>query len=165
MQDAVDREVVAEVLVDLASDLGLAGKAQLHFQPAVQLRTHLVDCNDVVGVGDGDDEAALFAVQRDREYVVTLREFALDQLERRRIDHDLGQVDALQPELLREGVPERRFGHEAQVDEQPANRLVGLELLQQRDAQLVLGEDPLRNQDLADMALGLLGHGRYGCAR
>ena len=164
MQDAVDRKFVAEVLVDRARDLGLARKPQFDLQLAVQLGAHLVDRHDVVGVGDGDDEAAPFAVEGDRKNVVALRKFALDQLERRRIDHDLGQVDALQPELLREGVAQRGFGHEAQIDQQLADRLVGLQLFEQRDAQLVLGEDPLRNQDLADVALGLLGDGGRGCA-
>jgi len=34
---------------------------------------------------------------------------------------------------------------------------MGLELLEQRDPELILGEDPLRNQNLPDMALGLRG--------
>ena len=37
---------------------------------------------------------------------------------------------------------------------------VRLGLLEQRDAQLVLGEDPLVDQDLADVALGLRIGGR-----
>src|SRR5207248_11545427 len=75
-----------------------------------------------------------------------------------RVDDDLREVDALEAEFFGQGVAQRRPGHEAQVYEELSDGLMGLELLEQRDPQLILGEDPLRNQDLADMALGLRGN-------
>ncbi len=120
---------------------------------------------DVVVIGDGDDEPALVAVERNRKNVVALGEFARHDLERGRIDHDLGQIDRLQSQLLRQRVAQRRLGHEAEVHEQFSDRLVGLELLQERDPELILREDALRNQDLPDVALGHRRHGRRDRSR
>jgi len=69
----------------------------------------------------------------------------------------LREIHALQAELFGQGVAQRRLGHEAQVYKELPDRLMGLELLEQRDPQLILGEDTLRNQNLPDMALGLRG--------
>ena len=63
----------------------------------------------------------------------------------------------LQAELLGERVAQRRFGDEAELHQQLADRHMLLRLLEQRDAQLVLGEDPLVDQDLAEVALRLRG--------
>ena len=61
------------------------------------------------------------------------------------------------PELLGQRVAQRRFGDEAELHQQLADRDVLLGLLEQRDAQLVLGEDALVDQDLAEVALRLRG--------
>src|SRR6266852_5699161 len=77
--------------------------------------------------------------------------------DRHRVDDDLCEVHALQAELFGQGIAQRRLGHEAQIYEELPDRLMGLELLEQRDPELILGEDSLRNQNLPDMALGLRG--------
>ena len=164
VQDAVDGEVVAVILFDRTRDLGLPREPQLEVQLAPEPRAHLVDRDDVVGVGDGDDQAAPFGVQRDGEDVVALGEVPRDQLQRRGVHHDLGQVDAAKAELLGQRIAQRGLGDEAQIDQQLADGLVGLELLEQGDAQLVLGQDALQDQDLPDVALGLVHGGRCGCA-
>ena len=157
MQDAVDRKIVAVVLVDRPADFALAREPHLQRKLAAQLRPHLVQRHDVVRVGNRDDELARLAVERDREDGVPLGELARHELQRHRVDHDLREVHALQAELLGQGIAQRRLGHEAQIHQELADRLMGLELLEQRDPELILGEDPLRNQNLPDMALGLRG--------
>src|SRR5881396_103932 len=77
------------------------------------------------------------------------------RLERRRVDDDASQVHRLQPELFRQRVAQRRLGHEAELHQQLSYRHVLLGLLEQRDAQLVLGQDSLVDQDLADVPLCL----------
>ena len=146
---------MAVVVLDRALDLRLAGEAQLDLELALQVRAQLVERDDVVGVGERDDELLLLAVERHREDAVAARHVARQQLERRRIDDDAREVDRLQAELLGQRVAQRRFGDEAELHQQPPDRHVLLGLLEQRDAQLVLGEDPLVDQDLAEVALGL----------
>jgi hypothetical protein len=70
------------------------------------------------------------------------------------------QVDRLQAELFRQRVAQGRLGHETELHQQPADRQVRFHLLEQRDPQLVLGEDALVDQNLADMPLGLGIRGR-----
>src|SRR5262249_35866337 len=94
-----------------------------------------------------------------------LGELPRNELERHRIDDDLSEVDALQAELLRQGVAKRRLRYETQVDEELADGLVGLELLEERDPQLILGENPLRDEDLPDVTLRLRRNRLGGKAR
>src|SRR5205823_11850748 len=77
------------------------------------------------------------------------------QLERRRVDDDPAEVHRLQPELLGKRIAQRRFRYEAELHQEPSDRYMRLGLLEQRDAQLVLGEDALVDQDLTEMALRL----------
>jgi hypothetical protein len=154
-QDAVDREFVAVVVLDRPLDLGLAGEPQLDLELAIQVGAQLVHRDDVVGVGEGDDEFLVLAVDRDREDAVAPRHVARQQLERRRIDDDVREVDRLHAEFLGQGVAQRRLGDEAELHQQAPDRHVRFRLLEQRDAQLVLGQDSLVDQDLPDVALGL----------
>ncbi len=165
VQDAVDREVVTVVLVDGTDDFALAREPGLERKLTPQLGPHLVEGDNVVGVGQRDDELARIAVERHRKDIVALGEVARHELEGHRVDHDLREVHALQPELLGERVAQRRLGHETEIDEELADRLMGLELLEKRDSKLVFGEDPLRNQDLPDVALRLGSNGLNGKAR
>jgi hypothetical protein len=50
---------------------------------------------DVVGVGERDQELALLAVERHREHAVPARHLARQQLERRRVDDDAREVHRL----------------------------------------------------------------------
>src|SRR6267143_1841770 len=154
-QDAVDRELVPVVMLDGALDLGVAGEAQLDLELALQVRAQLVDRDDVVGVGERDDELFLLAVERDGKDAVAPRQVTRQRLERRRVDDDASQVYRLQPELFRQRIAQCRLGHEAELHQQAPHRHVLLGLLEQRDAQLVLGQDSLVDQDLADVPLCL----------
>ena len=62
------------------------------------------------------------------------------------------QIDRLKSQLFRKGVPERGLRNKAELNEKAPHRQVRLHLLQQGDAQLVFGQDPLIDQDLADIA-------------
>ena len=155
LQDAVDRELVAVVVLDRALDLGLARQAQLDLELALEVRAQLVDRDDVVGVGERDDELASAGGRAPPGTCGCAAPCRAAALERRRVDDDAREVDRLQAELLGQRVAQRGFGDEAELHQQLADRDVLLGLLEQRDAQLVLGEDPLVDQDLAEMALRL----------
>ena len=101
LQDAVDRELVAVVVLDRALDLRLAGQAQLDLVLALEVRAQLVDRDDVVGVGERDHELALAAVERHREHAVAARHLARQLLERRRVDDDAREVHRLQSRASR----------------------------------------------------------------
>ena len=116
-------------MLDRALDFGVARQAQLDFQVALQVRAQLVDRHDVVGVGKRDDEFLRLAVERHREHAVAAREFAREHFQRRRVDDDVREVDRLQAELLRQCVAQRRFRHEAELDQQAPDRQVRLHLL------------------------------------
>ncbi len=165
VQNPVDREIVAVVLVDCPADLAFARESGLERELAAQLRAQLVEGNDVVRVGQRDDQLACLPVERHRKYGMALGELSGHELQGHRVDDNLREIDALQAELLRQGVAQGGLGHEAKIDEQLAHRLVGLELLEKRDPQLILGENPLRDQDLPDMALRLRGDRLGGKAR
>jgi len=64
------------------------------------------------------------------------------ELQRHRVDHDLREIHALQAELLGQGIAQRRLGHEAQIYEELSDGLMGLELFEQRDPELILVRIP-----------------------
>ncbi|MBV6475117.1 MAG: hypothetical protein MOGDAGHF_00629 [Rhodocyclaceae bacterium] len=150
VQDAVDRQLVAIVLIDGAGDLRLAGQHRVDLQIVVGQCAQLVQRDDVVHVGDGHRHAVPGAVVVEWQQAVALGEFLRHQAQRAGVDDGAGEVDAFLAEAFAERVAQRRLGDEAQADQQLADRLVGLHLLQQRDAQLILADDSLRDQDLAE---------------
>ena len=113
-------------------------------------RAQLVQGDDVVRIGDGDGEA-LFALRiTEGEKQMAFGELARNQVQGFRIDDRIGQIDGAVAEGLAQGVAQRGFGDETEGDQQLAHRLVGLHLLQQRDAQLILADHSLRDKDLAN---------------
>jgi hypothetical protein len=150
MQDAVDRQLVAVILVDGAGDFRFAGYQRLDCQIRVDQRAQLVQGDDVVRIGDGDGETLLALDITEGEQQVALGELARDQAQGFRVDDGIGEVDRPVAEGFAQGVAQRGFGEEAEGDQQFAHRLVGLHLLQQRNAQLILADHSLRDQDLAN---------------
>jgi hypothetical protein len=61
MQDAVDRQLVAVILVDGAGDFRFAGNQGFDCQIRMDQRAQLVQGDDVVRIGDGDGDP-LFAL-------------------------------------------------------------------------------------------------------
>ena len=86
-----------------------------------------------------------------RQQVVPLGQFARHQLQRRRIDDGVGQVDTLLAQALGQRVAQSRFRNESERNQQFADRPVGLHLLQQGNAQLILAKDALGDQDLTNL--------------
>ena len=99
------------------------------------------------------------------QQVVAFGQVARHQLEGLRVDDRVAQVDALLAQAFRQRLAQRRFGDKTEGNQQLADWLVALHLLQQRDAQLVFRKDTFGNQDLAERAVleGGRAHGRYGC--
>ena len=93
-QDAVDRQLVAVMLVDGAGDFGLAGEARLDVDVVAELRAHLVECDDVVHVGQREHETTRRRVPGDRQQPVAHRQRPRDQRQRKRVDDRLRQIDA-----------------------------------------------------------------------
>ncbi len=115
-------------------------------------RAQLVQRDDVVHVGDGDGQTALLGRIVHRQQTVALGQFARHQAQGCRIDDGVTEVDRPLTERLAQGIAQRGFRDKAERDQQPPHRLVGLHLIEQRDAQLVFADDALRDQELADRA-------------
>jgi hypothetical protein len=143
-------------VLDRALDVRLSRESQLDREFALQVRAQLVDRDNVGGIGERDRERALGAVQRDREDAKAARELARQHLERERIDDQVRELDGQQPELLRQRVAHRLFGDETQLYQQPPDRKARFRLLDERDPELVVGEQAPLYEDLADLAVHLL---------
>ena len=61
MQDAVDRQLVAVVLVDRMGDFGVAGQQGLDGDVFGQQTAQLVERDHIVDVRDGDGETVEYA--------------------------------------------------------------------------------------------------------
>jgi hypothetical protein len=131
VQDAVDRQFVAVILVDGARDFRFAGDQRIDQQFRMDQRAQLVQRDDVVRVGDGDLEA-LFALRvAQREEHVALGQLARHHAQSIGIDDRLGEIDRLVAQRFGQRVAQGGFGHETQSDQQLADRLVGFHLLEQ----------------------------------
>ncbi len=153
VQDAVDRQFVAVGLVDGAVDFGFAGQERVDLDLVVRQAAHAVERDNVVDVRNGDRQPVVFGVVVERQQVVALRQFARHKVQRRGVDDRIREVDALLAKAFRERIAQRGFRDEAERHQQLADRLVRLHLFQQRDAELVLAQDALGDQDLAKLAL------------
>ena len=91
----------------------------------------------------------------------SLGQGARHQLQRGGGDHGVAEIDRLVAERLAQGVAQGGLADEAEGDQETAEQLVGLLLLQQGDAQLVFADDALSQQDLADQA-AWAGRGVHG---
>jgi hypothetical protein len=94
----------------------------------------------------------------ERQQVVALGEIARDEFQRRRVDDRIRQIDALFAETFGEGIAQGGLGNEAQRNQEFPDRLIRLHLLEQGDAQLILAEDALGDQDLTQQSqMGMQG--------
>ena len=66
VQDAVDRQLVTIGQVDRPADFGFAGEQGVDLERTVDQGAHLVEGDDVVGVGDGDREPQVCGVEVER---------------------------------------------------------------------------------------------------
>ena len=157
LQDPVDRELVAEHLVDGLVDLRLAGEERQDLHVHAEQGADLVERDHVEGVGHRHRGPVGRGVEGDAEDVVAPGDVLGDQLDRLGVDDHLGEIDALLAELAAQHLADDRLGGEAETHQELAQVLAGLLLLGERDGDLVAGDDPLVDQDLADQA-GLAPH-------
>ena len=153
VQDAVDRELIAEILVDGARDFRFARQQRHHLERLVgggqQVGTQLVEGNHIVRVGHGDGKTAARAIQFQRKQHVALGEFRRQGLDGRRVDDDVRKVDAGGAKIFGQGIAQRRFGDKTQVLQCLAQRLIGALLLLEGDAQLVFRQNAALDQNPA----------------
>src|SRR5947208_11189104 len=76
VQDAVDRKIVAVVLVDSPADLALAREPGLQRKLPAQIRPHMVTRHDVIRFCDSVDVITCIAETRDGDGGGTVRQLA-----------------------------------------------------------------------------------------
>ncbi len=159
VQDAVDRQLEAIVLVDGALDVGIAHQQRRDGDALDQHGADLVQRHDVVGVRHRQDQVVAVPLIDDGKYAVALGHFLGDQLQCDGVHHQAVQVRALLVEVFRQRFAHRVLGDEAQRDQQLAQRFIAALLLDQRDAQLVFADDPFLYQQFAEREFRLFCHG------
>ena len=151
VQDAVDRQFITVGLVDGPADLGLPGEQGVDLHSLCRQGTDAVERDDVVDVRNGNGQPPIFGVVIERQQMVALGQFARYQRQRRRIDDRVGQVDAQLAQAFGQRITQGCFRNKTERNQQFADRLVGLHLLQQGDAQLIFAKNSLGDQELTDL--------------
>jgi hypothetical protein len=148
-QDAVERKVEAVELVDAFQQLRFARQQGVDFELAAERGFQLVERDDVEHVGGRQRQHVARRIVRNRQQMMAARELLGHQMQRFGVGHHLGEVDALAAECVGELVAQHRLGHEAERHQLAADRQAGCLLFLQADAQLVEGDEPLRDQGFA----------------
>ena len=150
VQNAVNRQLVAIGLVDRPGNLGFAGEQGFDLNGVTGQSPDLVKRDNVVDIGLGDRQAVMFGVVIEGQHVVPFGKLVRYQGQRGRVDDCAGEVDTLLAKAFGERVAQGRFRYEAQRNEQLADRLIRFQLFEQGDAKLILAEDALGDQYLAE---------------
>ena len=153
VQDAVNRQFIAIGLVDGAINFGFAGEQRVDLDVVVGQPANLVERNNVIDVGQGDGQALMFGIVIERQQMVALGQFAWHQGQRRGVNDRVGKVDTLLAKAFGKRVAQGGFRNEAERNQQLADRLIGLHLLEQGDPQLIFAENALGDQHLAKLSL------------
>ena len=153
MQDAVDRQLVTVGLIDGPVNFGFAGEQGVDLESVAGQSADLVERDDVIDVRKRNRQPLVFGIVVEGQQVVALGQFARHQCQRRRVDNGVGEVDALLAEAFGERVAQGGFGNETEGNQQFADRLVGLHLFEQGNAQLIFAENALGDQNLAKLSL------------
>ena len=164
MQDAVNRQFVAVILVDGTVDFRFASEQRLDLGAFWQNGADTVEADDIVDVGNCQGQALDLWVVVERQQVIALGHITRDQFERLRVDHRVLQIDTLFAQCLGERLAQCGFRNKAERDQQFADRLIELHLLKERNPQLIFGKNAFRNQDLAEGAV-LRGSDTHGVQR
>ena len=101
MQDAVDGELKAVVLLDARDNVRIARQHCFYVNIVAQQGANLIECDHVRGVGNGDDEFVLGTLQSDRQHMMATRNIFRYQCQRGGIRHRVGQVDGYLTETFR----------------------------------------------------------------
>jgi hypothetical protein len=157
VQDPVDGELEAVVVLDADGDVGFAREHLLDAQVLAGERPDLVERHHVGGVRHRDQQLLPLRVVAHREHVVAARHVLRDERDRRRVDDGVLQVDGHLAQRLRQDVADRGLGDEPERHQDLAERRLEALLLGERDVQLVLADDSLAEQRLPERDL------REGC--
>src|SRR5258706_11794271 len=158
-QDAVDGKFWSVELVEEFVELPLAGEHRLHPDVVPKAGAQLVQRYDIEYFGDGDDQKILVRVVGDGQQAMATCKFLRDQFECFGIHQYLGKIDTFLTDGPRHDVADDRFGDEAEPDQKPPDRHVLGFLLGERNAQLIVGDQALLNQQLFQtQPFALLGH-------
>ena len=158
-QDAVDREFVAVELVDVVAELGFRSELGFQFHLWTEHRTQLVQRHDVENLGGGDGQYMVGRIIGDRQQMVAAREFFGYQAQCFRVGQDLRKINRFLADGPRHDVADSRFGDESETYQQSADGDVAVALFGKDDGQLILGDQPLLDQQLAEpQFLSLFGH-------
>ncbi len=130
VQDAIDRQFVAVMLIDGTGDFRFAGQHGVDQQIGRDQRAQFVLCDDIVGIGDGDRQSPLLGVVVERQQAMPFCGIAWHHAQGNRIDRRTAEVDRFLAERFAQCIAQRCLGNEAQADQQLADRMVRLHLLQ-----------------------------------
>ena len=150
LQDAVDRQLVAVELVDVVLELGFGRELCLDLDLRAEHRAQLVHRDDVEDLASWRPSGPARRVEGDRQDAVAAREILRHELQRLGIGDDLGKVDRLLADRARHDVADGGLGNEAEAHQQAPERDVVVALLGERDGELVGGDQPLLNEQLAE---------------
>ena len=146
VQDAVDRPGVLVVFLDRGTDLAFGADDGADAMVGRQLRAQPVEQHDVVGIGDRHLEGAGLRVEGHRERQVGAGKFPADHPEGGSVGNDVRQVGLFGAHVGGQRVAQHGLREKAQRDEHLADGLLARGLLDERDAQLVLGDEAALDQ-------------------
>ena len=92
-------------------------------------------------------------IHRQGQQLITARNILGNQAECGRVDDDGGEIYAFLAEIFRQDVADGGFREKAETDQQATQRLMGLALLLQGDAQLVVADHAFADQYLSQRLL------------
>ena len=136
----------AVVVVDRGLDAELRGHDRLDVVAGHEL--DVVHGEDVRRIGHGDRDRGAGLV--DGKDVVLAGDVGRDQLDDRRVDLEVDEVDRRHAELLRETLGDVFLGDEAELDERLAELAAGLLLELERFLELILTDQTRFGQKLAE---------------
>ena len=161
-QNAVDRELITVKAVDMFLQLRQAREHGLDFELRIDHGTQLVERDDIEHVRHRHHQHLPFDIKCDRQQILAARKFFRHQAHCFYIRSHAGQIHALLADGVGHDIANHGFGDEAQQHHLPAQRQFAAFLLDQRDAQLVLRDQPLLNQQIAQAQFfSLFGHFEY----
>ena len=154
LDDAVDRHRIAVGAVDQIADRGRRADLRHDRHVVAELAAQLIEGEHVVGVAHRHEDVPALAGQR--HHAVAERDLLRDPGDHLGIDHRGRGVELLVARGLGEQRGERGMADEAEVDQDGAEHLAGALLLEQRDLELIEGDQAEIEQAIADPGRGLL---------
>ena len=150
LQDAVYRQLEAVELIDGLLDLGVAGEQRNDLHVAAEQGVDLVQGHDVEGIRHGHRQAVAGHLVGEGQDPVAARHLLGDELDGLAVHDDVGEIGAALSERPAYDIADDGLGSEAEADQDLAERLPALLLLDERDAHLIGADHALLDQQLPD---------------